>query len=285
MGRLYFSNADFCLENPYWNGMSGLSSATDVHPLYGISGLSGVSGNDTLLIVSPLVNYSKEESAYVRSFLERGGKVIVMDDYGVANSLLNNLSAPITLYPVPLCQDMDYYKEQSFPVIKNIAPSWETAKVSSLTFNHPVSLSLSGDARAIALTSVYGWLDLNDSSRLEKNELMGMYPVIASWSRGRGELIVIGDPDLLANSVIDQTDNRIFMRNVLKGTVWVDVSHGRGVTPLAMVYYEVKNNPILQLFVVLLISACGFAYLRRDRVVQALYKLAGKDKKESERRE
>jgi hypothetical protein len=61
VGRMYYSEADFTLENPSWNGFSRLSGV-DLQPLYATADLADLGPSDTLLIVSPIRDYTQEES-------------------------------------------------------------------------------------------------------------------------------------------------------------------------------------------------------------------------------
>lgn len=265
-GRLYFSEADFILENPSWNGYSSVSGA-DLLPIYDIADLSGLGASDTLLVVSPTENYTQEESDMVYTFLQKGGTVIVMDDFGKANSLLEGIDSPITIYSEPLCEYENYYKNHTFPIVSNINPSDEMANVSKLTFNHPALLNVSGSAYTLAYTSSRAWIDYNDNGMLDGQEKLGTYTVVARADYGNGRLLVISDPDLFINSMINMEDNRVFMDNIFKGTVWIDVGHGRGLTPIGSVYYMIKYDLKVQISIILLLIAGGYAYLRRRDIL------------------
>lgn len=268
-GRFYFSQQDMGLSNPYWNGMSQVSG--DIRPLYNVSALSDSGNGTTLLVLSPQDNFTAAESQIVRSFLERGGLVVVMDDYGAANSLLQNIDSPITLDQVPLCQDVDYYLRPSFPIIKDIMPSLLTENVSSIVFDHPVPLNITGNATVIASTSWLGWLDLNDNGLLDKDEPSGAYPVAAQANYGKGELIVIGDPDVLINSMQDKGDNRVLVSNILStGIVYVDASHGQSVPPLASVLFTIKYNIFAQFSCVLAILLLAYVLYRRHDIARLI---------------
>jgi hypothetical protein len=257
--RFYFSDGDFNMTNPAWNGISNIIGA---RPLYGLSGLSGVSSADTLLIIGPAENYTYDESLQVSSFLRRGGSVVVMDDFGKANSMLRAIDSPISINPVPLCQYDNYYKNQTFPIISNIADTPYTKNVSTLVMNHPVALDVTGDAEIIASTSGYGWLDRNCNSMLDNGERAGTYPVAACSDYGNGELIVVSDPDLFINGMLDKGDNLVFMRGLLHGNVWADVSHGHSVSPLGRIYYPLRYDPVVQLaaLALIILSPLALAY-------------------------
>lgn len=257
--RFYFSEADYALENYGWNGLSQLSS--HVKPLYSMADLPIPGSGNTLLIISPATNFSPDESGHVLSFMQSGGKVVVLDDFGKANSLLNDINSPMTINPVLLCQQDDYYMNQSFPIIENISPSIYTEKVTKLVLNHPASLQVTDSAQVLASSSHTGWLD-NGNITLDANEQMGTYPVMARASYASGELLVVSDPDVLVNSMLDKGDNRAFLSNLINGDVWVDAAHGRDVTPLGRLFYIVKYSLPAQVALALLILLGCFGLIR-----------------------
>jgi hypothetical protein len=265
LGAQYISSEDFTLENPYWNGIASLS-AINAHPLYDISSLPNASASDTLLIISPQRNYTADESQKIAAFAQAGGRVVIMDDFGDANSLLSAMGSPITINQTPLCDYDSYYVNYSFPAAKDIVSSPETANVSQIVFNHPAALDVSGNSHLLASTTDHGWLDTNDNAALDGNERFGKYCLAAKADYGSGEIIVVSDPDLFINSMIDLGDNRAFMAGILPGTVWVDASHGRGVTPVGVVYYALKYDILAQAAILLLAIGCGIVYVKRREI-------------------
>jgi hypothetical protein len=267
-GRLFLSETSFSPANLYWDGASALMTG-DTRPLYGFDGLPPGASGSTLLIVGPTAGYTPDDASRVGAFLQQGGRVVVLDDFGAADSLLDSIGSPITIVPAALCQDIDYYKKPSFPIVGGIANSSLTANVGRLVFNHPAVLQVSGDATVLARTTTMGWLDANDDGVLDGDEKLGSYPLIARAPWGAGELFVAADADLAINGMqdLDQGDNRVLTGNILgPGTVYLDVAHGQQVPPLAGLYYTIKYNLVAQILFALLIFIMGYAYVARDRI-------------------
>ena len=267
-GMLMLSSASFSLGNPQWDGISSVALSGRAAPVSDFGQLRQAAAGDTLLIIGPSAGYTEQDARDVSGFLLNGGRAIVMDDYGTANTLLDNLSSPIRICPVPLCQDIDFYRSPALPLVQGIVYDDITDNVEVLAFNHPVPLNLSGDARPLAATSSRGWLDVNDNSTLDDNETFGSYALIARASYGNGELIVAGDADLLTNGLLKKGDNGVMLGNVLdNGTVFVDTGHGQQVPPLASLYYVVKTDVLVQaLCVIAILAAAGAcALLGRHR--------------------
>ncbi len=276
--QLFLSGASFSPTNLGWDGISVLAIDHGVQPLGDFAGLQGARSGDVALIIGPTANYSSSDAAEVASFLARGGRVVVMDDFGSAGQLLEELNAPVMFYPVPLCQDLDYYQQPSLPVITKFSGGDLTANVSRLVLNSPVSLKLDKGARVLARTTGLGWLDINNKSnsygRFDGNEVFGIYTVAASVPYdGGGELIVIGDADVFVNGMLSladdkgRYDNSVLLANALgNGTAYLDVGHGQSLPPLADLYYIVKYNLVAQIICVLIILGLGCAYMARGRL-------------------
>jgi hypothetical protein len=265
-GKFFLSEMSFSPANPSWDGVSSVMTGS-MRPLYGFDQMPRDAEGNTLLIAGPSTNYTREDAWYVQSFLQQGGRVVVMDDFGTANSLLRNISAPVTIQHTALCQDLEYYKKPSFPIVRGIGNSSLTVNVSRLVFNHPAPLQVTGDAEVLARTTAMGWLDVDGKGSVSGNEKFSSFPLIARAAYGSGELFVAGDADLAINAMQDQGDDGVLMGNVLRsGTVYLDVAHGQQVPPLAWLYYTVKYNIVAQILFALLIFILGFAYVTRGRI-------------------
>jgi hypothetical protein len=259
-GKFLVSGESFGMTNPSWDGISSVGTGDRTTPLYGFSQLRQSSPGDTLLIIGPSVNYTARDAADVSYFMLNGGRAIVMDDYGTAGTLLESLDSPIEIMQVPICQDVDYYRSPSLPIVSGIAYHNITDNVDTLAFNHPVPLQLSRDALPLASTSSKAWLDTDDNSTIDGNETFGSYTLVARADYGKGELIVAGDADLLVNGMLRKGDNGVLLGNIMNGgAVYVDTGHGQHVPPLASLYYLIKLNVVVQVFCVMAIMAIVFA--------------------------
>jgi len=278
IGRFNFSEADFSMYNPAWNGMTQFSANGSLKQLNKVSDISGVGENTVVMFVSPTINFTEEEVNQVSAFLRRGGKVIVMDDFGTANSLLINLSSPVTLYQLPLCDDESYYRQYSFPVITDIKHSALTDNVSELVLNHPATLNTTGNTTILASTTELSWLDIDANLWINGAELYGKFPVIASAQYGQGELIVVSDPDVIVNVMLDKGNNSVFASNILKsGTVYMDISHGQKIPPMSTAIYVIKYDLVAQLLCSLLILLIGIIVHRRKDLSRSIF---GADKQQ-----
>lgn len=272
IGKFYFSEASYSTTNPFWNGIGKFTSVYQTDNLFALSDLSGLGEGSTLLVVGPTVNYTSDDAAPILDYLERGGKVVIMDDYGSGNTLLEALDAPISLDQRPLCQDNDYYVRASFPLISNFTPDSQIT-ANTIVLNHPVPLNLTESATIVATTSSFGWLDLDDDSTLGWTEHFDVYTVMASAQYGNGQLVVIGDPDIITNGMIERSGNKLLMSDLLKNSeVYIDMTHGHEVPPLARLYLLLKSDIATQLLCTIIIVLLGYTYYKREGFIRLLRK-------------
>lgn len=267
IGRFFLAEDDFIVTNPAWNGISELPAAGNVSYLYTMADLSGLSSNSTLLIIGPTQNYTEDEAAQVLMFMQSGGRVIVMDDFGTSDSLLQNINSPIRIDQKSLCQDDSFYRSPAFPIIEDLKNESLTAGVRTLEFNHPAPLVVSDSATVLATTSSIAWIDSNGNSRIDSGETFGKYPMIATASYGAGGLVVVGDADLFINGMLNAEDNGILLANLLSvGPAYIDVAHGRDVPILAQAYFLVRQNLLAQFLCIGLICLSGYLIDRRKDI-------------------
>jgi hypothetical protein len=267
-GRLYTSNADFNLGNPYANGFSKFYAGQDITQLYHLSDLpGGNTAGTTLLIVDPQYKYRPGDSAAINSYVKNGGNLIVADNFGESDSLLAALDTSIRVRQISLRQNDPYYNTPENPIISNIISASITAGVSQLYLSHPASLDPGDNAMVLAYTSNNSWRDANGNGIKDNGESNGPFPVIARESYGAGSLTVIADPDLFMNSMIGKGDNQKLVAGIFGGNkVYLDLSHGSGTPMLMQAYNTVIENRIAQILLIaaiLLITFVGYVMVRR----------------------
>lgn len=216
--------------NAGWNGCSKVvSAATNVTLLISYSKLP-LNSSSLLAIVGPSIQFSDDESSKVRSFLEGGGSVLVADDFGTGNSLLQRLSIGARFSGKPLADLYYYSKSPTFPVISDFSPNSLTENVSTVILNRPSFLEIdnSSQVTTFASSSPFSFIDLTVENMPLANETIDSYPVMVNAKIGRGTLILISDPSMFVNDMIDLHDNMQLLRNLLgidHGSLFFDVGH------------------------------------------------------------
>ena len=83
---------DLYLENPFWNGLSEVYRELKPGRIRDAGGFYTLdAGNSTVLMLGPSSGFSGEDVVAVRDYLEHGGLVVLCDDFGSGNQLLEGL--------------------------------------------------------------------------------------------------------------------------------------------------------------------------------------------------
>ena len=221
------SNDDFRSDNPSWNGIKDMSSSYAASPLRSLSDLPLLSQGSTLILI-PYLDFSPTELEALHSFVTRGGTLILADDYGFGNKVLIHLGLEARFSGHALLDPLFNYKNKNFPRISHIIASPITSNTESLTLNHATSLMNVETGDALALSSSFSFLDLNDNESWDEGEPTGPLPVISHHNLGSGRIILISDPSIFINSMENLASNRTFIQNIAAITIsqlLVDQSH------------------------------------------------------------
>ena len=117
------------------------------------------------------------------------------------------------------------YKNKYFPRIVDFTPTPTTSGVENLVFNHATCLEEVPTGNIIARSSYFSFLDENQNSQWDEGEPKGNMVVIAEYVVGKGVIIVVADPSILINSMLNIGDNRLFLENITEGQLLFDQYH------------------------------------------------------------
>jgi len=230
---------DYSTSNNYWNGLSKFVRLLELKGVEvvvldeSIAPLSSEyrAGKAMLLVISPDVEFSDDDIRCIQDFLERGGVLLVLDDFHEGNSLLKGLNIPLKFYRAPLFDRVFYSKRECFPLI-----IIEDLNM-TLLMNYPTALSVERGGEwnidIIAYSSEYSFLDIDLDSRLSTNDTQGPLPVAVVLKRehGEGVVVICSDPSILINCMIEKYDNFRFIEHLIRSyevsIVVVDDYHRR----------------------------------------------------------
>jgi uncharacterized membrane protein len=221
------SNEDFRMENPFWNGTRDIGTSYPVLPMESLSELPDSPQGATLILI-PYLNCTTTELEQLNSFVVRGGRLVLADDYGRGNHILEYLGLRARFSGEALLDPLVNYKNKQFPRIFHLEPSPLTSHNESLVFNHATSLANVTTVNTLALSSPFSFLDLNDSGMWEEGEPMGPLPVISHHNLGNGQVILVADPSLFINSMKAVAGNDGLIQNIVAVTatnIYFDQSH------------------------------------------------------------
>jgi hypothetical protein len=219
-------DADFLHTNPYWNGLSRLSTDINAQTYTAASDLEPSAGK--ALIVFPYAEYTSHDLDAFESFVRTGGTLVVADDYGQGNQILQGLGLQARFSGEVLLDPVVCYRNRWLPKSVRITADPLTQGINSLVLNHATILTGVTPQEVLAQSSSFSFLDINRNGSLDSKEASGPFPVIARVPLSEGHLILVSDPSLLVNGVLALEDNRVLAKNLTRmatGGVFIDESH------------------------------------------------------------
>ncbi len=203
---------DFMASNIMWSGIKSFRNEFSADTIESLDELPDVVAEEKVLVVIPYLEYSNEELSKMKRFVDDGGTLLLMDDYGYGNSVLAYLGIGIRFTNKPLLDPLFCYKNQWLPRITDLAPEVRKNGIDVIVLNHATTLTNVEEAEVIAWSSTTSFLDINENESWDKDEPKGPFPVAAKLRLGKGMLILTSDPSIMINSMVGRDDNYSFMR-------------------------------------------------------------------------
>ncbi|MFC4451594.1 DUF4350 domain-containing protein [Halorussus aquaticus] len=251
------SDAAFGAYNYGWDGASELRTqaeavGAEVSVVRNTRDYDSVAPSDSVAVVlSPDDAYSPEETARVAEFVDRGGTLVVAADVGRnANPLLAAVGTSARIDGTPVRDERHNYRTASLPVATNSSDHPLVGNVSALTLNYGTVVR-PGGATVLVNTSEYAYLDRNRNGTLDSSETPERRPVATVERVGAGRVVVVSDPSVFVNAMLDRSDNRAFARSLFAtgDRVLLDYSHSAGVPPLVATVLDLRASPLAQVAV------------------------------------
>ncbi len=221
------SNDDFRTDNPFWNGTEDISSNYSATPLESLSDLPPLPQGSTLILI-PYLEFTPAELGELNSFVTKGGNLVLADDYGYGNQILEHLGLKARFSGQILLDPLSNYKNKWFPRISHLVSGSVTNNIESLILNHATCLIDVETSDVLALSSVFSFLDLDGKQAWGEDEPTGPLPVISQHNLGSGKIILISDPSIFINSMETIESNYTLIQNIAAITtseLLIDQSH------------------------------------------------------------
>jgi hypothetical protein len=217
---------DFWLENPFWNGLSEVYSGTHPVRLGNLTSLRSVVDPSacTVLMLGPSEPFTTGQIEAVRAFLVSGGRVVLADDFGTGNSLLQGLDLQVRFSGLLLLDPLFKEKNSRMPCVSNLSSSPSTEELEGLTLNYPTVLNNTDGVSVLAWSTSFSYLAAAPSPPTN-DSATGPFPVVAEVKMGEGSLILISDSSLFINSMLDRGDNMALLEGLAGDTVYLDEVH------------------------------------------------------------
>ncbi len=220
-------NDDFRIENPFWNGCRDIKADVTLGTLESLTSLPDLPPESTVILV-PYSEFSLEELDEIKSFVASGGRLVIADDYGCGNQVLEYLGLAARFSGQPMLDPLHCYKNSRLPVIYHFKQDSLTASIFSLTLNHATCLENVAVNDALAVSSSFSFLDNNGNGKWDQGENTGPLPVMSRQTLGKGSVVLISDPSVLINSMEGMEGNHQFLVNLVKSSkeqAVIDQSH------------------------------------------------------------
>lgn len=225
----YPSLHDFMAGNAMWNGIRDFADEFEVDTIDTLDNLPSLP-EKSILILIPYVEFSEESMAKIKSFVENGGILLLMDDYGFGNEILDYLDVSLRFTGTPLLDPLFCHKNQWMPKTTDFTNDIVSLGIEVVTMNHAASLAGVDSSEAIAYSSPESYLDMNDNRNRDEGEPSGPFTVAAKTNYGRGLIIAISDPSVVISSMLKQYDNNLFVQYLINirgepENIFLDQSH------------------------------------------------------------
>jgi len=225
----YPSAQDFMWSNPSWNGLRDFSSQFGAEMVTDLEEVKPWA-EGSMLISIPYLPYRDEELKRIEDFVRGGGSLLLMDDYGYGNQVLHALGLQIEFIGDPLLDPYFSYRNQRLPLVADLTANIKEAGIQHLVLNRATALSISGPYETLARSSETSFIDGNGNASWDEMEPGGPFAVAAMAALGQGTVMVVSDPSILINSMVDQGGNGAFLRHLISLTgdnprVALDTSH------------------------------------------------------------
>jgi hypothetical protein len=254
---------DFSTYNPEWNGSKQIKNdLSENHTVISLPITDDISAYDpdttAYVILRPESNFSKKDGDIIKKFIENGGLLILADDFGSGNNLLNNLTIRIAFSNMLMLDDVNYWENITFPVVAT-----NITNVSNVTMNFPTSLIIKDNSvKILASSSMFSWLSTGNMERRSG----GSFPVIASTASGKGTIIAIADPSIFINSMLAMSDNRLLLGKLVENRNIIIFDETTRMPPISIIQYHIRNNPLVQYMFAASVILLSFIYVNRERL-------------------
>jgi hypothetical protein len=171
-----------------------------------------------LVIIGVERPYLAQEVDTIVDFVNRGGFLLIADDFGYGNGVVGRLG--MSFYGRKLFSS-DFERNPAFVRINATVDSVDY----TVLLDSPTALERVAPGWERAWTSDDTWVDENGNGERDIDEASASQPVVALWSSAgaEGRVIAVSDPGLFINDMWGREDNAAFVLNMLRA--WFPGAH------------------------------------------------------------
>ena len=202
-------------------------------------------------VIAPDKSYDEADADRVRRFVEAGGTLVVLENFEPAgNQLLADVGATASVDGRLVRDELHHDRAPTMPVVTGVENHTATTGVEQLTLNYG-SVVEPGNATVLVRTSEFAYLLESEEAELEDDTELAAYPVATAEAVGDGTVVVVSDPSIVTNVMLERPDNAAFLAGLYAGTeqVLVDRSHTASPPPLTQAVLVFRGSSLLQVVV------------------------------------
>ena len=181
----------------------------------------GDSENTVFMKIGFSRNLTDRETSAIINFVNAGGKAVIADDTGYANSLSERYG--VRYYGSILWDEGNLdplYKDISFPIAHVRDPDISPTKDYQVVMNKPTGIAVDTNKNNIFVASVTSndtFIDFNNNHRVDTkgDKAMSTPTIVRVNANSGGILYFISDPGMFTNAVYDTHDNTNFVLDML----------------------------------------------------------------------
>lgn len=244
VGAFSTNSQDFNAYDHGWNGYSDVVSMAKAHGkvLLSTQEIEKLPKSSVLVLASPRTP-SVEHIGALAAFVRDGGRLVVCEDYGGANSVLMGVGATTRFTGEPLFDHSSYLINVSLP----LADMVDNGSTLKLALNYPTSLEVK-DARVMAYTSQFAFADLNHDYRMALSEHVGRVPIVSVERVGKGEVVCIADPSVFINAMLHRYNNTQLFEYITENRSVVAFDQTEmSNPPMVVIRRAIVSSPAIQL--------------------------------------
>lgn len=245
----YTPGADFNVFNEGPTGLSALTSRYSPSITLDTSYLTKLEPRSYAYLVIRSSEVGQSEVASLVDFLANGGLVIASGTPTFLNSLLKQLNVSVEVGEATVFDSIRNYGDRFHPL--GYSP---TCNVTISTYL-PRYIIINDDAKIVAYSSEFSYVDLDGDGYMDLNEPEGPFPLVAAVSVKNGTLFVVSSPHIFTNSLLN--NNSQFLDCLVSGRKLVVDQADAARDPLQYVKLSIAARRASDYSVIALVAVAG----------------------------
>ncbi|MEM4428395.1 MAG: DUF4350 domain-containing protein [Acidilobaceae archaeon] len=184
--------------SPFNNNPQGYSKLTEILKVRLTRECPGSLEATIIPLLKPL---SESEALTLIEYVGRGGTLLILDNGGFSNIILRTLGLNVTVNSY-IVLDPAFNLGSRFDIIAY------SGSLKGLALSTPKAINVS-DPRVtvLAYSSPLSYIDINGNNLYDVGEPLGPFPLAIKVYYGEGVILIVGDPMVFSNKLIDRSVN------------------------------------------------------------------------------